>query len=113
MSRSANIARTPPAAVEDALRRLGGNIRTARLRRNLTQAQLAGRMGVSRFVVADIERGKPTTGAAACLGALWGLGLLAHMRDVAEPDRDHEGRTLERARNPARARRQRAMSDDF
>ncbi len=113
MSRSAHIARMPPAAVEDALRRLGRNIRTARLRRNLTQVELAGRMGVSRFAVADIERGKSTTGVAACLGALWALGLLGQMRGVADPDRDDEGKALERARSPARAGRQRVMSDDF
>ena len=113
MSRSTYIARALPGTVEDTLRQLGRNIRTARLRRNLTQAELAGRMGVSRFVVADIEKGKSTTGIAACLGALWALGLLAHMRDVAKPDRDDEGKALERARGPARAGRQRAMSDDF
>ena len=66
--------------------------------------QLAQRMGVSRFVVGHIERGKPTTGVAAYVGALWALGLLAPLRDVADPDRDEEGKTLERARNPRTAR---------
>ena len=60
-----NIAGSPPAAVEEALHRLGRNIRTARLRRRLPQTAVAERMGVSRFVVADVERGKPTTGVAA------------------------------------------------
>ena len=76
MPRPTKISTSPPAAVEQALERLGRNIRMARLRRRLPQAGLAERMGVSRFVVADIERGKPTTGVAAYLGALWALGLL-------------------------------------
>ena len=113
MSRSINIANAPPAAIEDALSRLGRNIRTARLRRNLSQAELARRLDVSRFVVADVERGKATTGVAAYLGALWALGLLGQMHGVADPDGDDEGKALERARRPARAGRQRTMSDDF
>ena len=113
MPRSSKIAQHPPAAVEDALERLGRNIRTARLRRRMPQQQLAQRMGVSRFVVGDIERGKPTTGVAAYVGALWALGLLTHMRGVADPDRDEEGKTLERARSPRTARPRRSLSDDF
>ena len=113
MPRPTKISMSPPAAVEQALERLGRNIRTARLRRRLPQADLAERIGVSRFVVADIERGKPTTGVAAYLGALWALGLLGQMREVADPDRDGEGKTLERARGPRRARARRALSDDF
>ena len=107
------MAGSPPAAVEDALQRLGRNIRTARLRRRLPQIALAERMGVSRFVVADVERGKPTTGVAAYIGALWVLGLLGDMTEVAEPDRDEEGKALERARSPRRARSRRLLSDDF
>ena len=113
MPRPTRISESPPAAVVETLERLGRNIRTARLRRKLPQADLARRMGVSRFVVADVERGKPTTGVAAYLGALWVLGLLGHMREVADPDRDEEGKTLERARRPRTARRSRSLSDEF
>ena len=105
MPKPSNIASSPPAAVEEALATIGRNIRTARLRRRLPQAELAERMGVSRFVVADVERGKPTSGVAVYLGALWALGLLGQMRDVANPDRDEEGKALERARSPAKAYR--------
>ena len=113
MPRPTRISESPPASVVETLERLGRNIRTARLRRKLPQADLARRMGVSRFVVADVERGKPTTGVAAYLGALWVLGLLGHMREVADPDRDEEGKTLERARSPRTARRSRSLSDEF
>ena len=106
------IASDPPAAVAGALTRLGRNIRTARLRRRMTQANLAERIGVSRFVVADIERGKATTGIAAYLGALWVLGLLDQLGSVADPALDAEGILLERARAPQRAR-PKAADDDF
>ena len=113
MTKRSRIAEAPPAAVEEALERLGRSLRTARLRRKLPQAVLAERVGVSRFVLADIEKGKPTVGIAAHLGVLWALGLLSHMREVADPDRDEEGKALERARSPKVARRPRRLSDDF
>ena len=112
MKRS-RIAEAPPAAVAEELERLGRSLRTARLRRKLPQAVLAERVGVSRFVVADIEKGKPTVGIAAHLGVLWALGLLPHMREVADPDRDEEGKALERARSPKVARRDRRLGDEF
>ena len=50
---------------------------------------------------------------AAYIGALWALGLLGDLSEVAEPDRDEEGKALERARSPRRARSRRSLSDDF
>jgi transcriptional regulator with XRE-family HTH domain len=92
---------------------LGENIQTARVRRKMTQDEMAQRVGVSRFVVSDMEKGKPSTGIAAYMGALWVLGLLGHMDEVADPDRDEEGKILERARSPKTARSRRTLSDDF
>ena len=103
----------PPAAVEDTLRRLGRGIRVARLRRNLRIEDLAARMGVSRFTVAAIERGKPGVSAAAWFGALWALGLLDQARELGDPDRDDEGKALESARAPRRARRRTGLDNDF
>lgn len=107
------MSEAPPAAVEETLLRLGRNIRTARLRRQLSQDALAQRMGVSRFVVADVEWGKATTGVAVYVGALWAMGLVGQVREVADPDRDEEGKALERARRPRRARRSSGLTDDF
>ena len=103
----------PAAAVEAALERLGRNIRIARLRRRMPQAQLAERIGVSRFVVANMERGKAGTSVAAYVGALWALGLLEQLRPVADPAADAEGVALEHARRPKRARGRMVLDDDF
>ena len=78
----------------------------------MTQANLADRLGASRYVVADLERGKPTTGVAAYLGALWALGLLDQIADAADPALDEEGIALERLRDPRRVR-SRPADDDF
>jgi len=113
MPRISKISKSPPAAVEDILNRLGRNIRTARLRRKLSMEELAERVGISRYVLADIEKGKPTTAIAAYLGTLWALGLLRDMREVADPDRDQEGKILERARSPKTAPKRKTIDDDF
>ncbi len=113
MPRISKIAESPPAAVENMLIQLGRNIRTARLRRRLSMQELAERIGTSRYVVADIEKGKPTTAIAAYLGALWALGLINDMSEVANPDRDEEGKILEQARSPKTAPKRRALNDDF
>jgi hypothetical protein len=113
MPNTSRITESPPAAVEDTLRQLGRNIRPARLRRRLRIEDIAERMGASRFTVADLEKGKPGTSAAAYFGALWALGLLDQARDVADPDRDEEGKILERARAPKQAPRRRDLDNDF
>jgi DNA-binding XRE family transcriptional regulator len=113
MTNTSRITENPPAAVEDALRQLGRNLRTARVRRKLRIEDVADRIGASRFTVADLEKGKPGTSAAAYFGALWALGLLDQAKDLADPDRDEEGKILESARSPKQAPRRRSLDDDF
>jgi DNA-binding XRE family transcriptional regulator len=113
MSNVSRINEAPPAAVEETLNRLGRNIRTARLRRRLRIVDVANRMGASRFTVADVEKGKPGTSMAAYAGALWALGLLDQMSDLADSDHDEEGKVLESARGPKQAPRRRKLDNDF
>jgi transcriptional regulator with XRE-family HTH domain len=94
----------PPAAVEDALRRLGNNLRTARLRRNLSLADLATKMGVDRHVVADAEGGKVGTSVGVYVGMLWALNLLQSLAAVADPRSDEEGLALSGLDERERAR---------
>lgn len=105
--------RNPPAAVEEALARLGGRLRVARLRRNLTTEELASRIGLSRQTVSAVERGRLGVSAAAVFGSLWALRLLDHLEPVADPARDAEGSALELARGRRRARPRAALDDDF
>lgn len=102
-----------PEEVLETLRRLGHNIRTARQRRRLRIVDVAERVGVSRFVIADIERGKPTTSIGSYLGVLWVLGLLDAASALADPMRDQEGLTLERSRAGHRVRPRQELDDDF
>lgn len=114
MSKTSKLSKTPPAAVEQILITLGRNIRTARLRRKLRLEDLAERVGTSRYVMSDIEKGKPTTAIAAYIGALWVLRLTDDLRNVADPDCDTEGKAFEAARAPrTAAKRTRPLDNDF
>ncbi len=109
----ATISTSPPGEVSDILRRIGNNLRTARLRRRLRIQDVADRIGTSRSTVTKVEKGKPGVSAAAYFGALWALGLLEDAERLADPDRDEEGRILESARLPKQAPRRALLHDDF
>ena len=103
----------PPHPVEAALKACGRNLRIARVRRRLTLAEVAEKLGVGRRVVADAERGKPSTGIAVYLGLLWTYGLLDQFAGVADPLADIEGQALALAHEPTQARRKRTLDNDF
>ena len=114
MAKTSKISKTPPYAVEQILSQIGTNIRIARLRRKLRLEDLAERVGVSRYVMSDIEKGKPTTAIASYIGALWALGLSDDLKNIADPDRDTEGKIFEHARAPKTApKRTKALDNDF
>jgi hypothetical protein len=114
MATTSKISKSPPYAVEKLLVQLGRNIRIARLRRKLRLVDLAERIGISRHVMSDIEKGKPTTAVAAYIGAIWALGLANDLHLIADPDLDTEGKLLESARAPTTApKRARPLDNDF
>ena len=103
----------PPYAVEQSLKRFGADLRTARLRRNLTIDDMARKIGTGTRAVADAEKGKPSTGIAVYAGLLWALDLLDQLNDVAAPEKDDEGQTLALSREPTRARSKTGLNNDF
>jgi transcriptional regulator with XRE-family HTH domain len=107
------LATAPPYPVEQTLLRLGANLRTARLRRNLTLEDVAEKIGTGKRAVSDAEKGKPSTGVAVYAAMLWALDLLDQLDLVAAPEKDEEGQTLALARERARARPRTELSNDF
>lgn len=103
----------PPYEVEQAIKRLGKNLRTARLRRNLTIEQVAEKIGTGPRAVMDAERGKLSTGFAVYTALLWAYDLLNPLTEVADPASDSEGLTLERLRGRERARRGKELDNEF
>lgn len=91
----------------------GERLRTARLRRRWSQANLATRMNVERRTVARLEKGDPGVTTGVLLAALWVLGLWSTAEALADPVADKAGIFLEKQREPARAGRQRKDELDF
>src|SRR5215469_15717830 len=79
---------SPPYLVEAALRRLGSNLRSARLARNLTIEQVAEKIGTGRRAVADAEKGRPGTAVAVYLALLWTYDLMRPVSELADPAND-------------------------
>ena len=104
---------SPPYPVEQALTRLGANLRTARLRRNLTIEDVADKIGTGPRPVSDAEKGKPSTGVAVYIALLWAYDLLEPMSAIADPGLDQEGLALSYRRKRARARQSENLDNDF
>lgn len=102
-----------PYPVERVLRKLGGNLRTARLRRHLTINEVAEKIGTGPRAVSDAERGKPSTGVAVYAALLWVYDLLGAFEDLANPLKDEQGLALASRGERVRARRGRGLDNDF
>lgn len=103
----------PPYPVEQALKGLGTNLRTARLRRNLTLQEVAEKIGAGVRAVSDAEKGKPSTGIAIYVALLWAFDLLPQFTIVADPGKDEEGQALALAEGRSRARSSGELDNDF
>jgi len=113
MARKNVLTTNPPYAVEQAIRRLGANLRTARLRRNLTIEEVAEKIGTGRHAVIAAEKGKPSTSAAVYAALLWSYDLLGPMEVLADPAKDEVGLSMASRRERARAEKQRELDSDF
>lgn len=107
------LSTAPPYPVEQAIRRLGANLRTARLRRNLTIEEVAEKIGTGPRAVMDAEKGKPSTGIIVYTALLWAYDLLGPMSELADPARDEEGLALELSSGRVRARATEEIDSDF
>jgi transcriptional regulator with XRE-family HTH domain len=113
MSARNSLLTAPPYQLDRAIKTFGANLRTARLRRNLSIEEVAAKIGVGRHVVADAERGKPSTGIAIYAGLLWAFGLTEQMASLADPDGDEEGRLLAKRSERVHARSRGTLDNDF
>ncbi|HEX7079773.1 MAG TPA: helix-turn-helix transcriptional regulator [Gammaproteobacteria bacterium] len=113
MSKANAVFKAPPFEVEARLKRLGANLRTARLVRNLSMDEVAAKLGVGRRAVAAAEAGKPGTAIGVYLGLLWVYGLLSQIDDLADPARDPEAMRALSTRQRAYPTGRDALDDDF
>lgn len=107
-----NTTFTTPLDVVVLSKTLGLSLKTARKRRGLTQEDAALRIGVAREVILNAEKGKPTS-SHNLLAMFWLYGMLQRVVDVASPDNDKVGMSLETSRLPERVRKKIIKDDEF
>jgi len=103
MPQKNKLSTAPPFEVENTVRSLGKNLRIARLRRGLTLADVADRIGTGVRAVRDAEHGKTTTAISVYFALLWVYDLLPGANDLADPLKDDTGLRLAALREPKRA----------
>jgi transcriptional regulator with XRE-family HTH domain len=113
MSAKNTLIQATPYPVARAIKRLGTNLRTARLRRNLTIEEIGAKIGTGPRAVSDAEKGKVSTSIAVYTALLWAYDLLGPMSELADPVLDEEGLSLSLLRERSRARAKDELDDDF
>ncbi len=105
----------PPYRVQQALKRLGENLRTARTRRNMTIEEVAQKIGTGPRAVMGAEKGKTSTTIGVYAALLWAFDLLPLSgRELAtNPLTDEQGLRLASAKEKIRARRSKGLDSDF
>ena len=102
-----------PREVAAAIKRLGQNIRVARIRRRMSQEELAQASNITRKTLYELETGNPGATIGTLFTVVWKLGLMSTTTALVDPDTDEHGKILEAAQRPKRARRPAATDTNF
>jgi transcriptional regulator with XRE-family HTH domain len=99
--------------VEDLLKIVGENIKLARIRRKMTQDELANRIHVDKRTISRMEQGDPSINFKNLLTVLITFGIEDSAYELASPDKDEVGKSLELLKQPKRVRSTDTLNDDF
>ena len=94
MSKQTLAKESLPDFAAQALVKLGKNIRTARVRRGITGAELAERAFINRMTVMRLENGHPGVSLGVLAHVLWVLELEDNLAMIADPQNDRLGTVL-------------------
>lgn len=100
-----------PLAVRRTLRKLGSDIRDARLRRRIPVAVAAERASIGRSTLSRVEKGDPNVALGIYATVLFVLGFADRIGDLADVRNDATGLQLEEELLPKRIRTSRAQKD--
>ncbi len=94
-----------PIPVRRALRKLGQDIRDARLRRRIPTTVMAERASISRTTLNKIENGDAGVSLGNYANVLFVLGMSERLGELADVKTDAVGLELEEERLPQRIRK--------
>lgn len=87
-----------------ALKQLGNDLRSARLRRGISVADLAVRAGTSASTITRLEKGDSGVGIGTLSDVLVVFGLIDRLADLIDARKDELGMALDAERLPRRGR---------
>lgn len=93
-----------PIPVKKALRKLGEDIRKARLRRRITMDLMAERASISRTTLTKLEKGDPSVSLGIYARVIFVLGLVSNLGNLLDTNQDEVGRMLDDENLPKRIR---------
>ncbi|NQU72056.1 MAG: hypothetical protein HQ514_16000 [Rhodospirillales bacterium] len=102
MKRSASVM---PIPVRRVLRKLGQDIRDARLRRRIPTVVMSERASISRTTLNKLENGEPGVSMGIYAMVLFVLGMSERLGDLADVKSDIIGLELDEERLPKRIRK--------
>ncbi|GAA6160178.1 helix-turn-helix transcriptional regulator [Ruegeria sp. HU-ET01832] len=92
----------PPPAAKRTVRKLGLDIKDARLRRGLPAGIIAERAGISKPTMVKVEKGDPGVSIGIYAAVLQALGLLDGLAGIADSQNDPTGSATSLERLPKR-----------
>lgn len=101
-----------PPRTRKLLEQMGQQLRLARVKRGLTEVEMADRMMVSRQTVRRLESGEPSVGLRVLASALHVLGLESNLSLLADPGADRAALARDIERSAPRRRTAKAAPDD-
>ena len=93
-----------PLPVVRSVKKFGADIRIARIKRGLTIAMMAERIGIHRSTYSKIEQGDPMVGLGFYAATLFVLGFGSLFGDLIDQRIDETGLLLNLAELPKRVR---------
>lgn len=95
---------TLPIPALRALRKMGNDLRDARLRRRITTEIMASRAFITRATLNKVEKGDPGVSMGIYVTVLLVLGMTDRISDLVDVKFDNMGLALEEERLPKRIR---------
>jgi transcriptional regulator with XRE-family HTH domain len=93
-----------PLPARRALRKLGRDVRAARLRRRIPAAVVAERASISRMTLFKLEKGDAGVSIGIVATVLFVLGMSERLGELADIRGDEQGLALDEERLPKRIR---------
>jgi len=93
-----------PLPVNKALKKLGSDLKEARIKRRLTMALVEERASITHITLTKAEKGEASVSIGIYAKIMFVLGMIENLYNLAEPDNDTIGKIYDKENLPKRVR---------